>query len=134
MNLKDPARIVASNAIALVVTSLLLRGFDVSLTLYTIAVSAVVLSLVNAFLNPILKTISLPINILTLGLFGLIINALLLYLTIVFVPGITVHADRIYVDFMGLVIPEIKLSWFWTLVLASAVIRLINLLLKWILF
>ncbi len=54
--------------------------------------AAVVLSLLNAVLRPILIFLTLPINILTLGLFILVINAFLLWLTSVILPGgIVIH-------------------------------------------
>ncbi len=46
-----------------------------------LAVVALVFSLINTFVAPIVKTLSLPFIILTLGLFLLVINALLLLLT-----------------------------------------------------
>lgn len=53
----------------------------------TLAVAAFVLGFVNAFLRPLLLILTLPINILTLGLFTLIINALMLYLASKIVKG-----------------------------------------------
>ena len=53
-------------------------------------VAAVLLALVNATLKPLLVIISLPITILTLGIFYLILNALMLMLVSAFVPGFTV--------------------------------------------
>lgn len=49
---------------------------------------AVTLGVVNAIVKPVVKLFSLPITILTLGLFALVINAGMLYLTAAFVPGI----------------------------------------------
>lgn len=45
-----------------------------------LAVLALVLGLVNAIIRPVVKLISLPLTILTLGLFTLVINALMLWL------------------------------------------------------
>ncbi len=45
-----------------------------------IAILALVLALINVTLKPILKVLSIPINIMTLGLFSLVINALMLLL------------------------------------------------------
>lgn len=45
-----------------------------------VAVMALILALVNASIKPILQTLSLPITVLTLGIFYLIVNALLLEL------------------------------------------------------
>jgi len=53
-------------------------------------VAALVLGLVNAILKPILVFLTLPINILTLGLFTLVINATLVMLTAYIVPGFAV--------------------------------------------
>src|SRR3989344_1721590 len=53
-------------------------------------VLAVVLGLINAFLKPLINLITLPLNILTLGLFALVVNALLVLLAGMVVPGFTV--------------------------------------------
>ncbi len=53
--------------------------------------AAIVLGLVNALVRPLLTLLSLPITILTLGLFTLVINALLFWLASGLVPGFTVH-------------------------------------------
>lgn len=50
-------------------------------------VAAIVLGLVNAILGPILTLVSLPLIILTLGLFWFVVNALLLFLVGLMVPG-----------------------------------------------
>ena len=49
--------------------------------LVALAIVALVFSLINTFVAPIVKTLSLPFIVLTLGLFLLVINALLLLLT-----------------------------------------------------
>ncbi len=50
--------------------------------------AAVVLAVVNAFVRPVVKILSLPITILTLGLFALVVNALMIYLVAWIVPGV----------------------------------------------
>ena len=50
----------------------------------------IVMALINAFIKPILQLISLPITILTLGLFSLVINALLFMLAGAITPGFLV--------------------------------------------
>jgi len=52
------------------------------------ALAAVVLGVVNAIIRPVVKLFSLPITILTLGLFSLVINAFMLYLAAWVVPGV----------------------------------------------
>lgn len=53
---------------------------------------ALVLGIINAFLKPILLILTLPINVLTLGLFTLILNALLILLVTKIVPGFIVSS------------------------------------------
>ena len=51
-------------------------------------IAAVLLALVNAIVKPIVHILSLPVTILTLGLFSLVINALMLYLVAALVDGV----------------------------------------------
>jgi putative membrane protein len=53
----------------------------------TTVVAALVIGLLNAFLRPILLTLTLPVNILTLGLFTLVINGCLFYFAAWLVKG-----------------------------------------------
>lgn len=134
MTLKKPFRILVSNAAALMFSSYLIDGFEIDRSFQVIAISAAVLSLVNLFVKPILKAISFPINIVTLGLFGLIVNAALLYLTIYLVDGITISSGAVYIDFYGLIIPKMHLTWHWILLLTATIISSINWLLKKVIF
>ncbi len=56
----------------------------------TSVVVALVLGIINAFLKPILLILTLPINILTLGIFTFVLNALLILLVSKIVPGFVV--------------------------------------------
>lgn len=53
-------------------------------------VVALVLGIINAFVKPVLLIITLPINILTLGLFTLVLNAILILIVSQIVPGFIV--------------------------------------------
>lgn len=57
---------------------------------YTALVAALVLGLLNAIIRPIVHVFALPITILTLGLFSLVINALMIWLTSSIVKGFEV--------------------------------------------
>lgn len=75
--------------LAILITAYLLPG--VTLTGFAAAlITALVLGLINAFIKPILIILTLPINILTLGLFTFVINALLILLVSAIVPGFIV--------------------------------------------
>lgn len=77
------------SGLAILVTAYLLPGVHVS-SFTSALVTAVVLGVINAFIKPILLILTLPINILTLGLFTLVINALLIMLTSNLVSGFKV--------------------------------------------
>jgi putative membrane protein len=93
-------------AVAVGLAAYLLPGIHVNSIIAALA-TAVVLGLVNAVLRPVLLVLTLPINILTLGLFTIVVNALLVLLTSAVVPGF-------------------KVDGFWWAVAFSIVLFLIN--------
>ncbi|HEY1263350.1 MAG TPA: phage holin family protein [Terriglobales bacterium] len=74
------------SALAVWIVSRLVPGFYVSGVIAAL-IAALVIGLVNATLGYFLKLITFPLTVLTLGLFWLIINALMLELASAFVPG-----------------------------------------------
>ncbi len=77
------------NAIALLAVAYLFPGVQIQ-DWQSAAVAALVLGLVNALVKPILVILTLPVTILTLGLFLLVINALLFWAVASLVPGFNV--------------------------------------------
>lgn len=75
-------------AIAILLAAYLIPGVDV--TLLGAIVLAIVLALINIFVKPVITLLTLPINIVTLGLFSLVVNALLIMLAGMIVPGFAV--------------------------------------------
>jgi putative membrane protein len=78
------------NAIALLVVSHFVAGFQVD-NLVSALIAVVVIGLLNATLGLMLKFITLPLGIVTFGLFFLVINAVVLKFSSVFVPGFVVQ-------------------------------------------
>ncbi len=76
------------SAIAIIITAYLLPGATVTLT--GSIVLAVVLGVINIFIKPLVKLITIPLTILTLGIFSLVINALFIILASKLVPGFSV--------------------------------------------
>lgn len=76
-------------ACALWVATLLVPGIRVSGVL-SLGLAALVFGLVNAVVRPVLVLVSLPLTILTLGLFLLVVNAAMLGLTAWLLPGFQV--------------------------------------------
>lgn len=124
---------VVINGLALWIASWLLPGMDITTTAASQAVAdggvtqgadalgiilaylfiGLIFGLVNALVRPLVRILSLPITILTLGLFTIIINAAMLYLTAWLSSYTPIHLT---ID-----------SFFWTAVLASIIISVISL-------
>ena len=83
-----------------------------------IFVVAVIFGLVNAFVKPIVQLVSLPLYIVTLGLFHVVVNALMLWIT----SWITEHTTH-----WGLQIAQ----FWWTAVWAAIVLSIVGWLLSW---
>ncbi|MFA6533473.1 MAG: phage holin family protein [Patescibacteria group bacterium] len=77
------------SALAILVTAYILPGVHVD-GIIAALVLAVVLGVINTILRPILVFLTLPLTIVTLGLFILVINGLLVMLASYIVPGFTV--------------------------------------------
>ncbi|QNG19787.1 phage holin family protein [Rhodococcus triatomae] len=86
-------------------------GWDFAVVLFI----ALVFTVVNAFVKPLVQLLSLPLLILTLGLFTLVINALMLMLT----AWISSHTDY------GLTV-----DGFWTAVWGALIISIVNFVLS----
>ena len=124
---------VLINGLALWIASWILPGLDITTSATTEAVAktgisqgtdaagvvlaylfvGLIFGLVNAFVRPIVSFLSLPITILTLGLFIIVINAAMLYLTSWISSYTPVNFS---ID-----------SFFWTAVLAAIIITVISL-------
>lgn len=76
-------------ALAVMVSELIIPGIHVN-SFFTGVLVALVFSFLNALLKPILVILTLPITVLTFGLFLLVINALMVMLAGKIVPGFTV--------------------------------------------
>lgn len=86
------------NAVAVFAAAYLLPqvSVDTPLTAFWVAL---VLGILNSTLKPILKLLTLPINFITLGLFGLVINVFILYVATLLVPGLVISGIVGYILF-----------------------------------
>jgi putative membrane protein len=78
------------SALSILIVAHVVPGFEVR-GFGTALVAAIVIGLVNATLGFVLKILTLPVTILTFGLFLLVINALMIWLAASIVPGFFVH-------------------------------------------
>ncbi len=101
------------NAAALWLTALIGIGIRFNpMTVGSVLIAALILGLVNAIIRPVMVVLTLPINILTLGLFTLVINALVLYI----VAWLT---------------PAMELTGFWGALFAAIILSIISAVLAW---
>jgi len=77
------------NSLALLIVAHTVRGIEVT-NILTVVVAALLLGILNAFLRPALVLITLPLNVITLGLFTFVINGILLWLVAQVTKGFTV--------------------------------------------
>lgn len=94
------------NALAFYITAYILPGITISgwISLFVIAI---VWGILSVIIKPVLLLLTLPINILTFGLFTIVINALLMLIT-------------------GAIVPGFRIDGFGTAVLAVIVLSLVN--------
>ncbi|MFZ2255328.1 MAG: phage holin family protein [Patescibacteria group bacterium] len=97
------------SAIAVAIASYLIPGATVD-TYLTAFIVAVVLAIVNTTIVPVLQVLTLPLNIVTLGLASLIINVLMVLLVARLVPGF-------------------EISGFWVALIFAVVLALVNMVL-----
>ncbi len=106
------------NAIAIWVTSLLLSGFVFTGNIISLIIIGIVFGLINALIRPLVKLLTLPINVATLGLFTLVINTLMLMLTVwlsdslQFAGGIFQNFLTAFIGAIIISIVSTILSWF----------------------
>ena len=81
---------LVTTSLAILIVAYLLPGVGVESALSAIGL-AIVLSLLNAFVKPLLVLLTLPITVVTLGLFLIVINACLILLAAKIVPGFSVN-------------------------------------------
>jgi len=78
------------SALALYLTSLIVRGIEIE-SVTALLFAAVTIGILNAIVRPVILLLTLPLNILTLGLFTMVVNAWMLWMASKVVVGFNVH-------------------------------------------
>lgn len=102
------------SGLAVFLTSKIVRGFEIR-GFFTALFASLIIGIGNVIIWPVLIFLTLPINILTLGLFTFVVNGAILKIAAAVMPGF-----------------ELK-SW-WSAILGSIVLTLVGLVLNWVLF
>jgi len=130
---KSIARRIVFYSAALFLTAQILQGVHVSGGLQTYIVGGAILSVLFMIVKPILSIVTLPLNIITLGLFSFLINAIIFYLLTVFVVNISITAfDFPGFTFAGFVIPKFYVNNLFAFIFASIVLSFIVGFLRWL--
>ena len=95
------------NTLALIAVAYLMPSITIA-DFKSALIAALILGLVNAFIRPVLILLTLPVTVLTLGLFILVINGLLFWFVGSFVEGFTVQG--FWSGFFGAILFSI-VSW-----------------------
>lgn len=98
------------NSIALIITASLPTGFHVA-DYTTALLAAIIIGLLNVFIRPILLILTAPFNLLTLGLFTFVVNAIVIWLATLIIPGLTVDG-------------------FWSAIIAAVVLSFVSTILS----
>lgn len=131
--MKSIVRNILFYSVALFLTSLAVTGLTVSGGYTTYILGGIVLSLLFLIVKPILSIITLPLNIITLGLFSFVINGIILYLLTIFVPNISISTFTFNgLSFAGFIIPRLFINNFFAFIIASIILSLIVGGLKWL--
>ncbi|MFW5853251.1 MAG: phage holin family protein [Patescibacteria group bacterium] len=91
--------------LAILVAAYILPGVEI--TIIAAVAAAIVLGIINISIKPLIFILTLPINIFTLGLFSLVINALMILLA-------------------AAIVPEFSVAGFWSALFFSILVSLIN--------
>jgi putative membrane protein len=117
---------LAITAIALWVTTLIVPGVEVTGrsgadTALTLIVVALIFGVVNAVLKPVIKVFGCVFYLLTLGLFALVVNALLFLLTDWIARGLDLsfHVNGFWAAFWGAIVMAV-VSWLITIVVPDS--------------
>jgi putative membrane protein len=115
------------NIVAIFLVSTAFSGLSYGNDLETLVLAGVTFAFANAFIRPFLKILLLPINIITLGLTGWLVNTIILFLVSVIIPGFQVVAFQF--ELLG---TTVVLSQFFSFIFISIILSLVTSLINWI--
>ncbi len=131
--MKTLLRNVIIYCLALYLLSLIIGGVKTVGGLPTYIIGGFVLMLLQVVLKPILNILTLPLNLVTLGLFSIITSGILLYLLTVLVPRVIIQAyESPGFSIAGFIIPRMHLNSLATLLLSAVVLSSIIWFITWL--
>lgn len=108
-------------SVAIALTGLFLPGIDYGNQVGTLILTAIVMGIVNTFLRPVLNLILLPVNIITLGFVGLLMNAIILFIVTLLVSDFNVIPFTIQFNSS-----TIYLSLVWSYLISATILSFVT--------
>lgn len=120
-------------ALSLYVLTLTFNGIKLDGGFITYVTAGIVLSILFTVLKPILGLISLPLNLVTLGLFSFFINSIILFLATIIVPGLSISPFRFNgFSWAGFVIPPHDFGAIFAYVFMAAALAILMNYFSWL--
>lgn len=131
--MKSLIRMLLLNIAVVFFAAWVLPGLSYSGDFTILILAAAVLGIINLIVRPIVKLVTLPINLLTLGIFSWVTNVLMLYLVTRLIPGFEVSAFYFGgLNYAGLSLSAMEVGLFSSYVISSFVISLLTSTFGWL--
>lgn len=118
--MKQALKAILVYSVAIALAARWIPGIDYNHQIRTLIIAAIVLGIANTFIRPVLSLILLPINVITLGLVGLLMNALILFIVTLLVANFQIIPFTL--NFNGTII---HLTLIWSYLVCSTIISLL---------
>ena len=131
--MKAIVRNVAIYTFALYLLPIIIPGMKISGGLLTLFIGGIALTIMYFIIKPILGIISIPVSLLTMGLFSTITNLIVLYLLTIFIRGISI-APFSYSrgEIGGFITPNIHLNTLLAYIFTAIVLSFIDSFISWL--
>jgi len=131
--MKSLLRNTLINSLSLFVLAQVVPGLTIHGGFITYIMGGLALSLLFLIVKPILNIISLPLNLVTLGLFSFLINAIIFYLLTVFVTSISITSFTFPgFSFSGFIAPKIFFNTLFAFIIVALLQSVIVSFLSWL--
>lgn len=131
--MKTILRAIFLNLVTLYLVTLFYSGLAIANEVKTFLAAAIVWTLLNKVVKPIIKLLLLPINLITLGLFSWVVNVITLFLLSYFIRGVQILPYTFPgVSWNGFVIPQMDFNLFVSYVITSLILSLVHMGLIWL--
>lgn len=131
--MKTILRAIFLNLVSLYLVAMFYSGLTIDNKPAVYFAAAVVWTLLNKIVKPIIKLLLLPINLLTLGLFSWVVNVITLFLLTYFIKGVAIHAYTFPgIAYQGFIIPQMHFNLLISYIITSLVLSLTHMLLIWL--